>query len=175
MTPPPAEARSERTDHWTGRILVVVGFAFAFESWRMPRLAERGINPLTSPGIVPGALGVALLMLGLVLALRGPDPRRDRIGLETIIGTGSERRSLVIALGLNVIFALVLVGRAPFWLATFVYLVTFMSVFGLADTSPDAVGKHLRPRRAGLILLVASGTTAGIVYLFETLFFVRLP
>lgn len=136
----------------------------------MPRLEERGINPLTAPGIVPGVLGVALFVLGLILALRSHDPARGFIGLEAIIGTGSGRRNLAIALALNVSFALVLVGRAPFWLATLGYLAAFMGIFGLALDGPVAPRK-----RAALILVVSSAMTAGIVYLFETLFFVRLP
>lgn len=136
----------------------------------MPRLEERGINPLTVPGIVPGVLGVALLVLGLILALRRYDEGRGRIGLRGIIGTGKGRRSLAIALSLNVIFALVLVGRAPFWLATFLYLATFMAIFGFAEVREGAWQK-----RAALILIVTSILTAGIVYLFGTLFYVRLP
>lgn len=170
MTDNTGDARSDRTDFWTGLVLAAVGLAFAIGSWQMPRLEERGINPLTAPGIVPGVLGVALFVLGLILALRRYDPARGRIGLRAIIGTGSGRRSLGVALALNVVFALVLVGRAPFWLATLLYLGVFMGLFGLAGASPGAGRK-----RIALILVVSTAITAGIVYLFETLFLVRLP
>jgi putative tricarboxylic transport membrane protein len=170
MTEDTGHARSDRTDFWTGLVLAAVGLAFAVESWRMPRLEERGINPLTAPGIVPGVLGVALLVLGLVLTLRGHHPRGGPLGLAAIIGTGGGRRNLGIALALNSLFALWLVGRAPFWLATFLYMAGFMGIFGLAEASPQTWR-----RRAVLILVVTSVMTAGIVYLFETLFFVRLP
>jgi putative tricarboxylic transport membrane protein len=169
MTDNTGDARSDRTDFWTGLVLAAVGFAFAVESFRMPRLSERGINPLTVPGIVPGVLGVALLVLGLVLALRGHNPARGRIGLAAIIGTGNQRLNLVVALSLNLVFALLLVGRLPFWIATFAYLAVFMGIFGFLPRRGDW-GK-----RAALILAVSSGITAGIVYLFETLFYVRLP
>jgi len=170
MTDNTSDARSDKTDFWAGLVIAVVGLAFAIGSWRMPRLEERGINPLTAPGIVPGILGVALFVLGLVLALRRYDPRHGRIGLRGIIGSGAGRRSLGIALLLNVIFALVLVGRAPFWLATFAYLAGFMGLFGLAEAAPGAWKK-----RAALVLVVSAAVTAGIVYLFEALFLVRLP
>lgn len=170
MTDDAGDARYGRTDFWTGIVLAAVGLAFAVGSWQMPRLEERGVNPMTAPGIVPGVLGVALFGLGLVLALRRYDPKHGRIGLRSIIGSGPERISLAVAFGLNVVFALVLVGRVYFWIATFLYLATFMAIFGMVDTSRDALGK-----RAALILVVSSAMTAGIVYLFETLFFVRLP
>ena len=159
----------DRTDFWTGLVLAAVGLAFAVESWRMPRLEERGINPLTAPGIVPGVLGAALLVLGLILALRSHDDSRGQIGLAAIIGTGHERLYLAVALALNAVFALVLVGRIPFWLATFLYLTAFMGIFGLEP------GRAGWPKRAALILAVAAAVTAGIIYLFETLFYVRLP
>ncbi len=171
MTDPAANRRQtpDRTDFWAGLVLAALGLAVAVQSWRMPRLEERGIDPLTAPGIVPGVLGVALLMLGLVLVLRGDDESRSRIGLSAIVGIGRERVRLGVALGLNVIFALVLVGRLPFWLATVLYLTVFMAIFGLEP------GRAGWPKRAALIVVVAAAMTAGIVYLFETLFYVRLP
>ena len=60
-------------------------------------------------------------------------------------------------------------GEPPFWLATFVYLVGFMGVFGLKPRLAGMAG------RGALILAVAVAATAATVYLFESLFFVRLP
>ena len=158
-----------RADFWTGMLLSGLGFAFALQAWRMPRLEERGINPLTAPGIVPGVLGVVLLILGLVLALRGASEDRPHIGLMTIIGTQNGPVRLAVALGLNLIFGLVLVGWLPFWLATFIYLIVFMGIFGLDAGRPGMVN------RAALLLVIAAAATLGIVYLFEALFYVRLP
>ena len=169
MTDITRDARSDRTDFWTGLVLAAAGLGFAVGSWRMPRLEERGINPLTAPGIVPGVLGAALLLLGLILAFRAENAARPRIGIAALIGQGEQRRNLAIAFVLNVVFALVLVGLLPFWLATFLYMTTFMATFGLEPRKSDW------RKRAILILAVTCGMTAGIVYLFETLFLVRLP
>jgi uncharacterized membrane protein YhaH (DUF805 family) len=170
MTDPTTNGRSpERADFWTGLFLSALGFVFAVEAWRMPRLEERGIDPMTVPGIVPGILGIALFALGLILALRGPSGDRPHIGLATLIGTENGPIRLALALALNLVFALGLVGRLPFWLATLLYLVTFMSIFGLEPRTPGAM------TRAAIILIVAAAATLGIVYLFETLFYVRLP
>lgn len=170
MTDKTGDDRTDRTDFWSGLVLAAVGLAFAVGSWTMPRLEERGINPLTVPGLVPGVLGVALFVLGLILAFRRFHPARGRIGLDGIIGTGTGRRSLAVAFGLNITFALVLVGHIPFWLASALYLATFMAVFGIVVSTPSAWRK-----RALLVLVISAAVTAGIVYLFETLFYVRLP
>jgi putative tricarboxylic transport membrane protein len=162
-------AAASRADFWTGIVLAALGLFFAVQSWRMPRLEARGIDPLTVPGIVPGILGVALLGLGLILAFRGADDSRPRVALASIIGVGDERVRLIVALAINLIFAIGLVGHLPFWLAAFLYLVVFMAIFGLEPGRPGWLG------RGAMILAVAAATTAGIVYLFETLFLVRLP
>jgi hypothetical protein len=170
MSDPTTSGRPpERADFWTGLVLSGVGFAFALESWRMPRLEERGIDPMTVPGIVPGVLGVTLFVLGLVLAFRAPSADRPHVASSDILGTGHGPVRLAIALALNLVYALVMVGHLPFWLATFLYLIAFMSIFGLEPRKPGAAN------RAALILAVSAAATAGIVYLFETLFFVRLP
>lgn len=158
-----------RSDLWSGIAFAVVGLAFVVESWRMPRLEERGIDPWTIPGLIPGVLGVALATLGVVLAIRGWRESRGQTHHISIIGTGDARIRFVTALGLNLAFALLLVGRVPFWLATFVYLTVFMAVFVLEPQRSGAA------KRALLVLAVATAMTWGTVYLFETLFLVRLP
>jgi hypothetical protein len=158
-----------RADFWTGLLLSALGFAFAFEAWRMPWLEERGIDPMTVPGIVPGLLGVILCSLGLVLAFRGPSDDRPHVGLSDILGRDDGPARLAVALALNLVYALALVGHLPFWIATLLYLMAFMTLFGLQPREPGAA------KRALLILIVSAAATAGIVYLFETLFYVRLP
>ena len=66
----PAVKRGVRADFWFGLGLVVFGLAVAVESWRMPRLAELNVHPMTAPGLVPGLLGVVLFGLGGILFLR---------------------------------------------------------------------------------------------------------
>jgi putative tricarboxylic transport membrane protein len=158
-----------RSDLWSGVVFAAIGLAFVVESWRMPRLEERGIDPWTIPGLVPGVLGLALGVLGVVLAIRGWRQSRGQKHHISILGTGEARIRLAATLVLNLAFALLLVGRLPFWLATLLYLAGFMGVFVLEPRKSDAVKRGL------LILAVASVMTAGIVYLFETLFLVRLP
>lgn len=161
--PKPALARY---DLISGIVLALFGAFIAIESWRMPRLEERGIDPWTAPGTVPGVLGVALAILGIVLAIRG----RGGLGQPAdIVGTGAGRTRFVLALALNLVYALALIGRLPFWLATFLYLTAFMFIFGLEANRPGALMRGL------MIVIVAGAATAAVVYLFETLFLVILP
>lgn len=167
--PAPEQNQLARSDLWSGMIFAVIGLAVAIESWRMPRLEERGIDPWTIPGMVPGLLGLALCLLGVALAVRGWRHSLGQTLQVSIIGAGDARTRFLTALGLNLGFALLLVGRIPFWLATFAYLIVFMTVFALEPRKPGAT------RRGLLILAVGAGVTAAVVYLFETLFLVRLP
>ena len=49
---------------------VLGGVAVAFASWRMDRLTQLGIDPYSVPGLVPGIIGVAIAVLGAMLAVR---------------------------------------------------------------------------------------------------------
>ncbi|MEJ1161825.1 tripartite tricarboxylate transporter TctB family protein [Prosthecomicrobium sp. N25] len=160
-----------RHDLWTGLALALLGLATAEESWRMPRLEERGIDPWTAPGIVPGVLGAALAVLGVVLALRAAKEVRAAPAARPvrIFGEGDARRRFLVALALNLVYACLLVGRIPYAAATAVYVFAFMAVFGLEPRRPGVLA------RLAVFGLVTAAATAGVIYLFETLFLVRLP
>ena len=59
-----------RADFLFSLVLIALGLFVTVESWRMPRLAELGIEPWSVPGLVPGLIGVILLALGAVLCGR---------------------------------------------------------------------------------------------------------
>jgi hypothetical protein len=63
------------------------------------------------------------------------------------------------------------VGQLPFWLATFIFILAFIVAFELAD-------KALRAswiRHVAVATLVAAITAAAVSYVFQEVFFVRLP
>jgi len=67
---------------------------------------------------------------------------------------------LVLCLG----YAVGLVGRVPFWLATFVFVSAFIAVF-----------EYPSRRRMAAAPLYGIATALAVTYLFESVFLVRLP
>jgi hypothetical protein len=162
-----------RADFVTGLVLVALGIATVVESLRMPRFEHLNVNPYTVPGLVPGALGAVILLLGLVLFLRAARAGGWRPG-------GGERwawpsdpgvRRLLLALALCVAYAAGLVGRLPFWLATFAFVAAFVALFEW----PLAASARARTRRLIVAVLFAAAVAAVVTLVFQRVFLVRLP
>src|SRR5882672_6956320 len=80
-----------------------LGIAVLIGSVMMDRLEKQGINPYTIPGLLPGLLGVAMTILGALLAARS-----WRSHLLTSAGKGpvnrAERMRILLVLGLCLSF-----------------------------------------------------------------------
>jgi hypothetical protein len=163
-----------RADLITGVVLIVFGLAVVAESYGMPRLEERNINPWTAPGIVPGMLGVIIALLGAVLALRSTGgwrvERPDQPAEERAEARASVAR-LALCAALCVIYAVLFVGRIPFWLASWLFVFAFIAAF---EWAPGEV-MPARGRKLAVAAAVATATAILVPYVFETLFLVRLP
>lgn len=164
-----------RADLITGLALVVFGLAVLTESYGMPRLEERNINPWTVPGLVPGLLGIVIAALGTVLALRSLvggalQPRRPLAAAEAAEAHASRVR-LSLCLALCLAYALLLVGRVPFWLATGLFVFTFVAAFEWRRED----SRRLRIGKVGTAAALAVVAMLAIPFLFEQLFLVRLP
>ncbi len=165
MTP----ARMAKADFVTAVILIAVGAGALVESWRMPRLEHLSVNPYTVPGIVPGLLSGVLILLGAVLlarAVRQGGWRLDAASLSSAVGG-----RLVLMLLLTLGYAAGLVGRLPFWAATFLFVFLFVLLFEWRAGRPPA--GHLKSAAIALVLAVA--VAAGVSALFQHVFLVRLP
>jgi len=107
-----------RRDLTDAVVWLVLGFAIVIGSVRMDRLEDQDINPYTIPGLLPGLLGLVLLLLGGVLAvrsLRAPARKRST--------SPAPNGRLVVVIGLCVVFATVLVGHGlPFWAAAAIFV-----------------------------------------------------
>ena len=161
---PPAMSvsQSPRADLYFSVVLTLLGGATVFESWRMPRLENLGIDPLTAPGVTPALIGAVLTVLGLALLVR------------SLANRGGERPTpeqgwgrLLVTLVLCLAYAVGLVGWLPFWLATAIFVAVFVALFTFDRTRP------LRPLAMAVALAVV--TAAAVTYLFEDIFLVRLP
>lgn len=162
------ERPSARADTIWALIWIVFGAAVFYGSWTMDRLQALHINPYTAPGLVPGALGVGLIVLGAVLLVRSL--RTDDAGSTTPAPLITPR--LLIAAALCVAYGVGLVGRGlPFWLTTILFV--FVSIFVFRWSEHRAGGTL--GRGAATALLCAAGAAAGITLVFQEIFLVRLP
>ena len=162
-----------KADFVTGLVLIALGIATVVESLRMPRFEDLNIEPYTVPGLVPGALGAVVLLLGAVLFLRAARAGGWRLGAGGATrrtwsaDPGSRRLALSVALCLG--YAGLLVGRVPFWLATFGFVLAFVILFEW----PLATAPGERVRR--LLIALVYALAVAVTLVFQEVFLVRLP
>jgi len=152
-----------RADFWFSIILTTFGATALFESWRMPRLANLGIDPISAPGITPGLLALVLTGLGITLFIRSARQSID----DSAPGEPGSWGRLSIALGLCLFYALGLLGRIDFLIATAIFVFAFAFVF--SDRSRSLM------RRMVFAALLAVPTAYAVTFLFERIFLIRLP
>jgi hypothetical protein len=162
---------SPRSDLISGGVWVVIGVAIGIGSWRMDRLANQGVPGFAAPGLVPGVLGVLIVLTALVIVLRALKrgaltPRGAGTASEATFG----RMALTLVLCLG--FAGGLVGHGlPFWLAASIYL--FLHIFLLQLPERRAAGQVKRGLLVAAVIAFTVGTT--IALMFQYAFLVRLP
>jgi len=161
------ERPSTRADLVWSLIWIVFGAAVFYGAWTMDRLQALHINPYTAPGLVPGALGVGIIVLGVVLLIRSL-----RAGGEGGTGIQLITPRLLLAAGLCIAYAVGLVGRGlPFWLTTTLFVFVSIAAFRWPEHRANGtVGRGLVTA-----LLCAAGTAAGVTLIFQEIFLVRLP
>jgi hypothetical protein len=161
-----------RADLITALVLVAVGLAVIYLSWTMPRLEARRIHPATIPGLVPFILGSALVLTSGLLAVRSwrADAGGGWQGLARIL-VGPEARRALVALALMLIYALLMVGKMPFAVASAIFIFVFTFTFEVVLTRPAP--NVLRSALWALGIALVAGF--GIAYVFEEIFLVRLP
>ena len=153
---------------WTG-----LGVAVLVGSWTMDRLENQDVPPFAAPGLLPGLLGIVLLLMGGLLMVRSV--RRSRlqsgpVAVEGLLGPAPGRALGVI--GLCVLFGGGLGGHGlPFWAAA-ALCVTVAILFLRRGPGSE---KRVELRAAGLAAAVGLGAGVGITLLFQQLFLVRLP
>ncbi len=165
-----------RTDLMTAAVilafsLTVIGLALA-----MPVFTDRGGDPFTAPGIVPGFYGVVLTVLGVALAgrsiVRGAlAPHGGRpTGTPVRIFDQARVSRLAAAVAICLVFSLGMIGRMPFWLAVTIFVTAFVLLFEWQD---EPMPRRLR--RIATALLLGLVTALAVTLVFEKLFLVRLP
>jgi hypothetical protein len=168
----PEEPLPARTDLFSALAWMVFGGAVTVGAWRMDRLENLHINKYEIPGLVPGLLGAAILVLGLGLALRAV--ARGALRAQTRRAQGESRaRTMALVFALTLFYALGLVGTGlPFWIGTFAFVSIFIFLF---DRGRQAGLNRGIPAQAALALIYGAATSAVVSLAFEYIFLVRLP
>lgn len=155
---------------------IALGSLIMLASWQMDRLEGQGSSLYTAPGSYPGLLGGILLILGVLLAVRSFKAGGHRLG-QLNLNISNIHRTSFLRVGVFLVFALIycvgFMGRSwmPFWLATFLFVTTFIFLFNWqASTSQGRTKKVLVSA-----ISMGVGTSFLVSYVFQELFLVRLP
>lgn len=168
----PIPPRSDLKDAigWT-----VLGIAVLVGSLSMDRLERQHINPYTVPGLLPGLLGIAMILLGAVLAVRSW--RRGAFTQALPPATAHEREQRVriaVVLALCFGYGVVLIGHGiPFWVASTIYVTA--SILIVQRLSRDPAERQLTPRVGVKAFVIGAATSVITQLVFQELFLVRMP
>lgn len=164
-----------RADFRAGLAWMLLGGAVLVGSVTMDRLEQQNINPYTVPGLLPGLLGLAMLVLGSLLAFRGW--RHGGLGEPAAALTGHQRlarKRVWTVIGLCVLYAGVMIGRGlPFWIASAVFVTGSMLILQRMDLDPEA--RRLTPRLWAKAIVIGLASALITQVVFQELFLVRLP
>ena len=151
------------------------GIAVLVGSITMDRLEKQNINPVTVPGLLPGLLGIAMILLGGVLAVRSLRRGALTQPLPPASAEDREARKRVwIAIALCCGYGIVLVGHGiPFWIASAIYVTVSILVFRRLSRDPAERSLDARAWLQALLIGVLSSVMTWLT--FEKLFLVRLP
>lgn len=159
---------SPRADLVTAAVLLALGLGIVAHAFQMPRFVEQSGTGLTAPGIVPGFHGTMIAALAILLGLRAVR-RGGWAARGPVAQSSGDGRRLAMATVLGVLYAGVLVGRVPFWIASAIFVFAFTTAFEWGQ------GPERRIRRVVEAALIGLGTGLAVMLVFEDLFLLRLP
>jgi hypothetical protein len=169
------EAGSPRSDFKDAVGWIALGLAILVGSITMDRLQQQNINPVTVPGLLPGLLGIAMILLGSALGVRSV--RHGALGQAPPAASSDEReqrKRVWIAIALCVGYGVVLVGHGiPFWLASTIYVTASILVF--QRISRDPADRRLGVMAWAKALVIGAAASVVTWLVFEMVFLVRLP
>jgi hypothetical protein len=162
-----------RSDFLSGLGWMALGIAILIGSVMMDRLERQGINPYTIPGLLPGLLGIAMAILGALLAARSWRPHLLASAGKVAVNRAEQMRILLV-LGLCLAFGVVLVGHGlPFWLAAAIFVTT--AILALQYQARRSTGEPLTLRQVASTAAIGLGAGIAITIVFQEIFLVRLP
>jgi hypothetical protein len=152
-----------------------LGLAVLVASLHMDRLESQNINPYTVPGLLPGLLGVVMMLLAGLLALRSW--RRGAFAADVSNAPGIDAptaRRVALVLALCLAFGIGLVGHGlPFWLAAALFV--SVAIMSLQLPQRRGAGRRLALRDVAIAIAIGLGAGGAITLVFQQVFLVRLP
>jgi hypothetical protein len=169
------EHQPPRADLFDAIFWIVLGLAVLVGSITMDRLEAQHINPYTVPGLLPGLLGIAMILLGLVLAERSRERGAFTRHVELVGADERESRKRVwVVLALCVGYGVVLIGHGiPFWLASSIYVTG--SILVLQRMSRETLDRQFTPRLLAKALVIGVLSSVITQLVFQEVFLVRMP
>jgi Tripartite tricarboxylate transporter TctB family len=178
--PPASPSREQeevarlRSDFLSAIGWMALGVAILIGSVTMDRLENQDINPYTIPGLLPGLLGIAMTILGALLAARSWRPHLLASAARGVPVNRAEQKRILLVLGLCLAFGVGLVGHGlPFWLAAAIFVT--VAIVSLQYRERKASGEKLSLRRLITAAAIGLGAGAAITVVFQEIFLVRLP
>jgi hypothetical protein len=168
-------------DRIGGLIWVVFGAAIIYGSWVMDRLESLKIPPATAPGVVPGLLGIGIVIFGMILVLRRNEAAQQAAGVSFAAADGPEApateeslhlKRILVSWALCAAYGGLLLGRGiPYWPLTAAFL--FLHIL-LLDDEGDVPAK-LSVHRTIVAAILALAVSTVVALVFRYIFLVRLP
>jgi hypothetical protein len=169
------ESNMPRADFIMSVLFIVFGIMILVTSIQMPRLREQEVNPYSVPGIVPGFLGGIIAFLGGVLLIRSIIRKGYLLNLnkrtvKNFFLDPSSKRLAITAL-ISIIYAIVLLGRINYEVATGLYIFFFILLFEWEFK------RKIKEQWKTIVfaLLIAALTGAAVGSVFRYVFLVNLP
>lgn len=159
-----------RSDFFQAVFWLLAGGAIFFASWTMDRLEKIGVQPFSAPGLLPGILGVLLMLLGAILLVRSLRSSKGEAAEHAPVAPVQWRR-LLFPIALCLAYAGGLVGRVPFWLASWLFVAAMIWTLQYRE----AKAKGGLPRLAASAAAIGLGVGVVVSLVFQQLFLIRLP
>jgi hypothetical protein len=164
-----------RSDFWQGVGWVVFGAAVLVLSLTMDRLESQNINPYTIPGLLPAVLGVAMMLVGGIVALRSWQRGAFNSPREPFTAHQREVRKRVWSVvALVAVYSVVLVGHGlPFWLASSIFVTGSILILQRMSLEPEERRLTAKAWAKAIVIGVLAAVITQVV--FQDVFLVRLP
>ncbi|MBK6600849.1 MAG: tripartite tricarboxylate transporter TctB family protein [Betaproteobacteria bacterium] len=177
VEPPADEPITARGDLTDAACWIALGIAILVGSITMDRLEQQHINPYTVPGLLPGLLGIMMIVLGGILALRSM--RRGALHLAPPPPSAHDRerwRRIWVVTALCLGYGVVLIGHGlPFWLASTIYVTGSILIIQRMSRDPAERRRTQTPKAWAKALTIGLSSSVITHLVFQEFFLVRLP